>query len=171
MKRTLSIALLLSVLSGSVGCSSYASGKTVGENIDDARIVAIVKSKLVVERPKNVSVGVTSDHGVVTLDGTVETLEHRFDAERIARTVSGVKDVVNNVRVASSPAQGSPSARTVVAVRQTVMGEVTDVDSGGRITIRTLEGDFLQARLPADALRGLRRGDRVTVEVAITPER
>lgn len=42
---------------------------------------------------------VLAEHGIVHLEGTVETQRSRSDAERVALTVAGVKVVVNNLRV------------------------------------------------------------------------
>ena len=80
-------------------CSSM-TGKTLGENIDDAGITAAVKSKLAAEKISTVTrIDVDTNQGVVALNGTVQTEAMRARAAQVAREVKGVRDVVNNLRV------------------------------------------------------------------------
>ena len=83
-------------------CSSM-TGKTVGENIDDAGITAKVKTKLAGEKISTVTrIDVDTNQGVVALNGTVSSEAMRVRAAEIAREVKGVRDVVNNLRVQTS---------------------------------------------------------------------
>ena len=83
-------------------CSSM-TGKTVGENIDDAGITAKVKAKLAGEKISTVTrIDVDTNQGVVALKGTVSSEAMRVRAAEIAREVKGVRDVVNNLRVQTS---------------------------------------------------------------------
>jgi hypothetical protein len=51
--------------------------------------------------------------------------------------------------------------------RHTMTGEVTDVDHGtGKVELRTAEGD-LHLHFPPSALRDVKRGDRLAVELAV----
>ncbi|SBV98080.1 periplasmic protein (fragment) [uncultured delta proteobacterium] len=72
---------------------------TVGEYIDDTLITTAVKGKLLAETGfKSFSVSVETNQGVVTLTGTVDKFEHVSLAELVARTVDGVKTVVNRLQ-------------------------------------------------------------------------
>ena len=83
-------------------CSSM-TGKTLGENIDDAGITAAVKSKLATEKISTVTrIDVDTNQGIVALNGTVQSEAMRVRADQIARQVKGVRDVVNNLRVQAS---------------------------------------------------------------------
>ncbi|MBO0323914.1 BON domain-containing protein [Muricauda sp. CAU 1633] len=44
-------------------------------------------------------IGVTADHGVVSLFGTVDSCAKKLDAENAASTVIGVKTLVKNIQV------------------------------------------------------------------------
>jgi hyperosmotically inducible protein len=80
-------------------CQS-STGKTLGENIDDAGITTAVKAKLATEKLSTLTrIDVDTNQGVVALNGTVKTVEDKVRAEQIARQVKGVRDVVNNLRV------------------------------------------------------------------------
>ncbi len=93
-------ALLLSGLLVT-GCQAL-TGKTAGQNIDDATISASVKSQIVADRAANlVRVDVDTNNGVVALNGTVESVEQKIRAEQLARRVNGVKEVVNNLQIAN----------------------------------------------------------------------
>ncbi|MEZ0344455.1 MAG: BON domain-containing protein [Caldimicrobium sp.] len=74
--------------------------RTVGTQVDDAIITAKVKAKLI-EDPitKARKIDVDTVNGVVTLTGLVESEKEINRAIEIARSVPGVKKVVNNLRV------------------------------------------------------------------------
>jgi osmotically-inducible protein OsmY len=82
-----------------VGCRS-TSTQSVGQNIDDKTILASVKTKLVAEKASNLTkIDVDVTNGTVYLTGNVDSAEQKSRAERIAQGVSGVRSVVNNLRV------------------------------------------------------------------------
>jgi len=92
------VAVLLVMLS-LVACSS-TTGKTAGENVDDAPITASVKAKLVADKPANLTrVDVDTNNATVYLNGVVESAEQKARAEELARQAKGVKSVVNNLQV------------------------------------------------------------------------
>jgi hyperosmotically inducible protein len=92
------VAALLVVLT-LAACSS-TTGKTAGENVDDATITASVKSKLVADKPSNLTrVDVDTNNATVYLNGVVESAEQKARAEALARQAKGVKSVVNNLQV------------------------------------------------------------------------
>jgi hyperosmotically inducible protein len=95
-----SLAVFLVILGVlAAGCQS-TTGRSIGENIDDKTILAAVKTKLVAEKPANltrIDVDVTS--GTVYLNGAVDSAEQKTRAEQLAQSVKGVRSVVNNLQV------------------------------------------------------------------------
>jgi len=92
------LLLLAAVIA--TGCQAM-TGKTAGQNVDDANLTASVKAQLVADRASNlVRVDVDTNNGVVYLNGTVESGEQKDRAEQLAKRVDGVKRVVNNLQVA-----------------------------------------------------------------------
>jgi osmotically-inducible protein OsmY len=99
-QRIIPSAIVLFVLLVT-GCTTM-TGRSAGTYIDDNTTTAVVKSKLVSERPANLTaVSVTTVNGVVYLTGAVTSPEQRQRAEAIASQTSGVRDVVNNIQVHS----------------------------------------------------------------------
>jgi hyperosmotically inducible protein len=99
--RTLSILLCLAAGPGltTLGCQAI-TGKTAGQNVDDATITGEVKSKLAADRFSSLTrIDVDTDTGTVYLNGTVQSAEAKARAADIARQVSGVHKVVNNLQV------------------------------------------------------------------------
>ncbi|MBI2216973.1 MAG: BON domain-containing protein [Candidatus Rokubacteria bacterium] len=91
--------VLLMILPVTAGCRTL-TGKTAGENIDDATITAAVKSKLVADKAANlIRVDVDTNRGTVYLNGSVESTEQKARAEQLAWQANGVKSVVNNLQV------------------------------------------------------------------------
>lgn len=94
---TLALAL---VACGGIVPSAAAQGRTLGQTVDDVTLTAAVKAKLVADRAQNLfKVDVDSVNGVIRLKGTVVTEGDRIEAERLARRTSGVRDVINELRV------------------------------------------------------------------------
>ena len=92
-------AVLLVIQSFAAGCQSM-TGKSAGQNVDDASVTASVKSKLVGDQASNLTrVDVDTNNGTVYLNGTVETPEQKVRAEQLAWQAKGVKSVVNNLQV------------------------------------------------------------------------
>jgi hyperosmotically inducible protein len=96
LRSMLVLTLLLAVASG---CTSM-TGKSAGENVDDASITAQVKSKLAAEKVATLTkVDVDTNKGTVYLTGNVENATVKARATEIARAVSGVREVVNNLTI------------------------------------------------------------------------
>ena len=61
-----------------------------------------------------------------------------------------------------------PAAAVPAGVRQTLYGTVDDVDRNGKVKIKT-DRDSFEARLAPDALRHIRKGDSVVIDLTIVP--
>jgi hyperosmotically inducible protein len=157
--RSLGRALaLMMTLSLAATAPAAAAGRTIGQIIDDAAIVAEVKAKLAADKLSNLTkIDVKSDAGVVTLGGTVDTAERRARAAQIAGGVNGVKTVLNNIDVsgtgstASSTGGPAPSTSTTpptppvpTASPVEVTGTVASVDAATS-TITLQDGRVLKA--------------------------
>jgi hyperosmotically inducible protein len=100
VSRTMGVVAVVMLL---LAACSGMTGKTLGENIDDAGITAAVKAKLAGEKISTVTrIDVDTNQGVVALNGTVQSDAMRARAGQIARDVKGVRDVVNNLKVQGS---------------------------------------------------------------------
>ena len=81
------------------GCQAL-TGETLGQNIDDTNMTAAVKTQLARDKVSTLTrIEVDTHGGVVSLNGVVESAEQRARAEQIARGVSGVRGVNNNLQV------------------------------------------------------------------------
>jgi hyperosmotically inducible protein len=93
------VALLAVALSG---CQAM-TGRTAGQNVDDARISTAVQATLTSDKASNFArIDVDTTNGVVYLNGTVQSAEQKARAEQLASRVDGVKKVVNNLQVGKS---------------------------------------------------------------------
>jgi hyperosmotically inducible periplasmic protein len=79
------------------------TGETMGEAMTDSKITTTVKSKLAVDQASSLSrVGVETTRGTVQLTGVVENAATKEKAAAVARSVDGVKNVVNNLQIQSA---------------------------------------------------------------------
>lgn len=96
MRTILALAVLTMV---AAGCRSL-TGETLGENIDDTNITTQVKAKLAAEKAVSLTrVHVQTRQRSVYLTGTVEDPALKERAATIARSITGVRDVINDIKV------------------------------------------------------------------------
>ncbi len=77
-------------------------GQMAGQALEDGTITSQVRSKLAGDATPGLNeVGVQTDRGVVGLEGIVANEGAKQRAQALAREVSGVRDVVNNLKVQS----------------------------------------------------------------------
>jgi hyperosmotically inducible periplasmic protein len=92
--------LVLSMLVAvTAGCTAM-TGKSAEQNVDDASITAAVKTKLAGEKMATLTkIDVDTNKGTVYLTGNVENAVLKSRVTELAREVSGVREVVNNLKV------------------------------------------------------------------------
>jgi osmotically-inducible protein OsmY len=96
------IAVLAIMIIAVAGCQSM-TGETAGENIDDTFITTTVKAKLADEKIATLTqIGVETTLRTVHLTGLVEGEALRARAAEIARSVNGVREVVNDITIQSN---------------------------------------------------------------------
>ena len=92
-------SLLLVLALSTSGCTSM-TGESAGQYVDDSTITASVKTKLAADKLASLTrVDVDTTNQVVSLNGIVETQQQKQHAEELARQVSGVKGVKNNLQI------------------------------------------------------------------------
>lgn len=100
MSRIFKSLVMVWLLFALAGCQAM-TGKTAGENVDDASTTAAVKTKLVADKAANLTrIDVDTNNGIVYLNGTVDSPQQKTKAEELASQVKGVKKVVNNLQIA-----------------------------------------------------------------------
>ena len=93
------LAASLFILAAS-GCAVSRGQESVGAYIDDAGITTLVKSRFFEDKDvAGTSIGVETLNGTVLLSGFAKSNLERNKAETIARAVSGVKSVKNEISV------------------------------------------------------------------------
>lgn len=76
------------------------TGKTAGQNVDDAALTTAVKTKLAADKLSSLTrVDVDTNNGTVSLNGVVESSDQRARAQELASQVNGVNRVINNIQV------------------------------------------------------------------------
>ena len=93
-----SIFLLLALTLGLGGCATERAA--VGDYFSDTGVTTRVK-KAIYDEPtlKVTEIGVTTEDGVVHLEGTVKSRAEAVKATQVARSVKGVKQVKNDLKV------------------------------------------------------------------------
>lgn len=93
----------IEVVEDSTAGSSGRDGteeRTFGDRVRDATTTASVKSKLLWNQDTaGLSINVTTENGVVELDGEADSEASKDLAEQIAANTDGVREVVNNIEV------------------------------------------------------------------------
>jgi|SRR5882757_9733798 len=103
----MSVALLsgvaaLAAPSATTTGTDPSSNRTAGQAVDDSTVTAKIKSELIKDpTTKAYQIEVDNRKGVVQLNGFVESSAARMRAAEIAKNVSGVVEVQNNLEVKS----------------------------------------------------------------------
>jgi hyperosmotically inducible periplasmic protein len=100
MRRICVLGVMIILIAG---CQSMKS-ETLGENIDDASITTAVKTKLAEDRPATLTqISVETSLRTVHLTGAVKDEFLRQRAAELAKSVKGVREVVNDITVQANP--------------------------------------------------------------------
>jgi hyperosmotically inducible protein len=100
VSKYLSAVFLAVTLVSAVGCASTSKQEGTGEYMDDSVITTKVKTAIFNEATlKSAEINVETFKGVVQLSGFVNSQADINKAVEVARGVSGVKSVKNDMRV------------------------------------------------------------------------
>ncbi len=107
---TLAFAGILAAAFIFSGCAGPEHRRTTGQYFDDQAVNARVKTALLQDEVvAGFDVSTTTFDGVVQLSGFVDNQDQQARAEEVARDVSGVQEVINNITVnPRAPQFGSP---------------------------------------------------------------
>jgi hyperosmotically inducible periplasmic protein len=101
----LKLTAILGVLAIAGACSSTRTQQSAGEVIDDTVLTSKVKIALIDDPvTKAGQINVETFRGVVQLGGFVDNAQQKEQATKVARSVTGVKEVRNDLRVSTKPA-------------------------------------------------------------------
>lgn len=97
LKSAILIGLVAIPVPAIQSCRSHTS---TSSQISDASITASVKTKMIGDSDvKARNIDVNTEEGIVYLMGRVSTKAEKAEAERLARSCDGVRDVVNHLQV------------------------------------------------------------------------
>jgi osmotically-inducible protein OsmY len=100
IRNTLAAAMTAVVLLAATGCAVSRGQQTVGSYVDDAGITTLIKSRFVESKQVDAAaISVETLNGTVMLSGFAKSAAERNAAETIARGVSNVKLVKNEITV------------------------------------------------------------------------
>jgi Predicted periplasmic or secreted lipoprotein len=84
------------------GCAGTAKHESTGEYIDDSAITTKVKAELLGDQDvSGLAINVETYKGKVQLSGFAESEVERAKAEKLARSVPGVRSVQNDILIRS----------------------------------------------------------------------
>ena len=100
IRTSLAAAMTAVVLLTATGCAVSRGQQTVGSYVDDAGITTLIKSRFVESKQVDAAaISVETLNGTVMLSGFAKSAAERNAAETIARGVSNVKLVKNEITV------------------------------------------------------------------------
>ncbi len=100
----LKLTAILGVLAVASACSSTRTQQSAGEVIDDSTLTSKVKIALIDDPvTKAGQINVETYRGVVQLGGFVDNATQKAQATKVARSVTGVKEVRNDLLVSTKP--------------------------------------------------------------------
>lgn len=98
--RAIALAVLTGITIAGTGCTVMRGQSTVGAYVDDKAITAAVKAKMIEDKTVDAAViNVDTLNGTVALSGFAKSAAEKNQAENIARSTKGVREVRNNLIV------------------------------------------------------------------------
>ena len=102
--KFLKLIAILGVLALASACTSTRTQESAGEAIDDSVLTSKVKVGLIDDPiTKAGQINVETYRGVVQLGGFVDNAQQKEQATKVARSVTGVKEVRNDLRISTKP--------------------------------------------------------------------
>jgi len=99
-RHILTAAMTAIALLTTAGCSVTRHQETTGAYLDDTTITTRVKAKFAEDSTVSaMAISVETMKGTVQLSGFAKSLDEKMTAEKLARSVSGVTDVRNDIVV------------------------------------------------------------------------
>lgn len=100
MKKSFVTLIAATALLGMAACSTTRTQRAPGEQVDDAALLTSVKSALASDPiTESGEINVDVHRGIVKLSGFVDSSKEQAQAVQVARTVDGVKEVLNDIAV------------------------------------------------------------------------
>ena len=111
-------------------CSATRTQESAGEVIDDSVLTSKVKIALIDDPiTKAGQINVETYRGVVQLGGFVDNTQQKEQATKVARSITGVKEVRNDLRVSTKPAatagQNVDDSMLTASVKAKLTGDST----------------------------------------------
>jgi len=101
-RHILAAAVTAVALLATAGCAVQRKQESVGSYVDDTSITTQVKSKFAADKTVSaMAISVETLKGTVQLAGFAKSMDEKMAAERLARSVSGVVAVQNDIVVRS----------------------------------------------------------------------
>jgi len=99
-RQILAAAVSAVALLSAAGCAVTRGQETTGSYVDDTAVTTRVKAKFAEDKTVSaMSIGVETMRGTVQLSGFAKSLDEKMQAEKLARSVSGVVAVKNDIVV------------------------------------------------------------------------
>jgi len=139
MIKLIAMAGVLAMVSA---CSSTRTQQSAGEVIDDSVLTSKVKVALIDDPvTKAGQINVETFRGVVQLGGFVDNAQIKEQATRVARSVTGVKEVRNDLRVSTPQATAGQviDDATVTASVKAMLAEDSTIKAH-QVNVETQKG-------------------------------
>jgi len=141
--RILKLTAILAVLAVASACSSTRTQESAGEAIDDSVLTSKVKIALIDDPvTKAGQINVETYRGVVQLGGFVDNTQQKEQATKVARSITGVKEVRNDLRISTKPhataGQDLDDSMLTASVEAKLMSDSTT--KGYQINVGTQKG-------------------------------
>ena len=123
-------------------CSATRTQQSAGEVIDDSVLTSKVKVALIDDPvTKAGQINVETYRGVVQLGGFVDDARQKEQATRVARSITGVKEVRNDLRVSSpqaTPGQAIDDGAVTASVKARLVED--PVTKAHQVNVETQKG-------------------------------
>jgi hyperosmotically inducible protein len=140
--RILMMAVAVLAMGSMAACAPTRTTKSAGEQVDDSALTGKVKTALARDPSTSAyRIDVETFRGEVQLNGFVESADMKTAATRVAKSVDGVKNVSNNLKVGSSErSAGTVVDDTVITAKVKTALAADPVVAAHQVNVETRDG-------------------------------
>jgi hyperosmotically inducible periplasmic protein len=140
--RILMMAVAVLAMGTMAACTPTRTVKSAGEQVDDSAVTGKVKTALARDPATSAyRIDVETFRGEVQLNGFVESADMKSEATRVAKSVSGVKSVSNNLKIgAGERTAGEVVDDTVITAKVKTALAADPVVAAHQVNVETREG-------------------------------
>ena len=170
-RSILIVPLLLFVVASAFGQEKKSDGTDIPVKYEDSNITQAVEADLAIARGlKNKSIDIETEDGIVTLRGKATNILAKDRAERIAKSIKGVRSVVNTIKVQVDRSDSAVAKDIKAALAEDPATDDWEISTTVKNNVVTLTGEvdsWQEKQLAATVVKGVKGVKNINNKITV----